>query len=139
MSRRGNGWDTAVAESVFATLTIELGHDDRPWLTRAHAQGEVFEYIEGFYTGQRRHSTLGYLSPLTFERQWAATAAVASRPIEGLPLQHASPVEAPGSTRMRGAALSVSPQRTVVAPITGLAGILEVASLIPSEPQCSAP
>ena len=128
-----------MAESFFATLKVELGHDDLPWLTRAHAQGEVFEYIEGFYNGQRRHSTLGYLSPLTFERQWAATAAVASRPIQGLPLHQASPVEAPGSTRRRGAAISVSPQSTLVAPITGLAGILEVASLIPSEPQCSAP
>ena len=139
MSRRGNCWDNAVAESFFATLKVELGHDDLPWLTRAHAQGEVFEYIEGFYNGQRRHSTLGYLSPLTFERQWAATAAVASRPIQGLPLHQASPVAAPGSTRMRGAAISVSPQSTLVAPITELAGILEVASLIPSEPQCSAP
>jgi transposase InsO family protein len=139
MSRRGNCWDNAVAESFFATLKVELGHADLPWLTRGHAQGEVFEYIEGFYNGQRRHSTLGYLSPLTFERRWAATAAVASRPIEGPPLQHASPVEPLGATRTRGAAISVSPQRTLVAPITGCAGILEVASLIPSEPQCSAP
>ena len=81
-------------------------------------------------------STLGYRSPLTFERQWAATAAGASRPIEGLPRHQASPV---GATRTRGAAISVSPQSTWAAPITGLAGILEVASLIPSEPQCSAP
>ena len=134
MSRRGNCWDNAVAESFFATLKVELGHDDLPWLTRAHAQGEVFEYIEGFYNGQRRHSTLDYRSPLTFERQWAATAAGAARPLEAAP----SPNELRRGSRIDAeeeAAISVSPPHTF---ITGLAGILEVASLIPAEPLCSA-
>jgi len=138
MSRRGNCWDNAVAESFFATLKVELSHDDVPWLTRGQAEGEVFEYIEGFYNGRRRHSTLAYLSPLTFERRWAATAAGASGPIEGLLLHHASSVEPLGATRTRGGAISVSPQNTFGAPITGLAGILEVAALIPAEPQYSA-
>ena len=46
MSRPRNCWDNAVAESFFATLKVELGHDDMPWLTRTHAQGEVFEHCQ---------------------------------------------------------------------------------------------
>ncbi len=80
MSRRGNCWDNAVAESFFATLKVELAHDDTPWLTRAQAQGDVFEYLEGFYNGQRRHSTLGYRRPVAFERQWVAAGGMAPRP-----------------------------------------------------------
>ncbi len=69
MSRRGDCWDNAVAESFFATLKVELVHDAL-WSTRAAARGAVFEYIEIFYNQQRRHSSLGFLSPLAFERQW---------------------------------------------------------------------
>jgi transposase InsO family protein len=68
MSRRGNCWDNAVAESFFATVKVELAHDAR-WETRAAARSALFEYIEVFYNGQRRHSSLGYLSPRAFERQ----------------------------------------------------------------------
>jgi transposase InsO family protein len=69
MSRKGNCWDNAVAESFFATLKVELDHDGA-WRTRADAHRAVFDYIELFYNADRRHSTLGYLSPLAFERQW---------------------------------------------------------------------
>lgn len=69
MSRRGDCWDNAVAESFFATLKVELVHDAL-WPTRAAARVAVFEYIEVFYNRQRRHSSLGFLSPLAFERQW---------------------------------------------------------------------
>jgi putative transposase len=69
MSRRGDCWDNAVAESFFATLKVELVHDAL-WPTRAAARGAVFEYIEVFYNRHRRHSSLGFLSPLAFERQW---------------------------------------------------------------------
>ena len=68
MSRRGNCWDNAVAESFFATLKVELVHDVT-WATRAVAKDEIFEYMERFYNGWRRHSSLGYLSPLAFERR----------------------------------------------------------------------
>jgi len=67
MSRRANCWDNAVAESFFATVKVELVHDAR-WATRAAARTALFEYIEIFYNGQRRHSALGYLSPRAFER-----------------------------------------------------------------------
>lgn len=76
MSRRGNCWDNAVAESFFATLKVELVHD-AAWATRAVARAELFEYIEVFYNGQRRHSSLGYLSPRAFERQRAQQRAAA--------------------------------------------------------------
>ena len=66
MSRKGNCWDNAVAESFFATLKIELGYQ-RHWHTRTQARSEIFEYIELFYNRQRRHSALGYLSPDEFE------------------------------------------------------------------------
>jgi hypothetical protein len=74
MSRRGNCWDNAVAESFFATLKVELVHD-ATWETRAAARRALFEYVEVFYNGQRRHSSLGYLSPRVFERQRAPRAA----------------------------------------------------------------
>jgi putative transposase len=75
MSRRGNCWDNAVAESFFATLKVELVHD-AAWLTRAAARRDLFEYLEPFYNGRRRHSALGYLSPRAFElrRQHEALA-----------------------------------------------------------------
>src|SRR5262245_24344737 len=68
MSRRGVCWDNAVAESFFATLKVELVHDVT-WATRAAARAELFDYLELFYNGERRHSALGYLSPRAFERQ----------------------------------------------------------------------
>jgi putative transposase len=76
MSRRGNCWDNAVAESFFATLRVELVHE-ASWATRQAARAEVFEYIEVVYNGQRRHSALGYLSPRAFERQRAQQRAAA--------------------------------------------------------------
>src|SRR5213080_2032320 len=56
MSRRGDCWDNAVAESFFATLKVELVHD-ATWATRTAARSELFDYLEVFYNGRRRHST----------------------------------------------------------------------------------
>jgi transposase InsO family protein len=66
MSRRGNCYDNAVAESFFSTLKNELVHD-RTFLTRDEARNQVFEFIEVFYNRQRVHQTLGYVSPAAFE------------------------------------------------------------------------
>ena len=66
MSRKGNCYDNAVAESFFHTLKIEHVYDYR-YETRAEATQSIFEYIEMFYNRQRRHSTLGYRSPVSFE------------------------------------------------------------------------
>ena len=66
MSRKGNCWDNAVAERFFSTLKWELIHR-RPFETRSDARRAIFEYIEVFYNRRRRHSSLGYLSPMQFE------------------------------------------------------------------------
>jgi hypothetical protein len=63
-------YDNAMAESFFATLECEL-LDRRRFKTQAEARIAVFEFIEGFYNPRRRHSSLGYLSPIRFERQFA--------------------------------------------------------------------
>ena len=68
MSRRGNCWDNAVVESFFASLTKELLIDG-VWATRAQASRELFEFIEVWYNRRRRHSTLGYRTPVEFEEQ----------------------------------------------------------------------
>jgi transposase InsO family protein len=66
MSRKGNCWDNAVAESFFATIKGELvDHED--YLTRDQARASIAEYIEVFYNCRRRHSALGYLSPVDYE------------------------------------------------------------------------
>jgi putative transposase len=67
MGSKGDCFDNAVAESFFATLKKELIHG-RPWPTKAELRTEVFEYIEVFFNRRRRHSTLGMLSPVQFER-----------------------------------------------------------------------
>ncbi len=66
MSRKGNCWDNAPMESFFHTLKTELVHH-RDYHTRDEARRDIFEFIEIFYNRQRRHSTLGYLSPAQFE------------------------------------------------------------------------
>ncbi len=66
MSRKANGWDNAPMESFFATLKKELVHHE-DYATREQAKASIFESIEAFYNRQRRHSTLGYLSPADYE------------------------------------------------------------------------
>ena len=66
MSRRGNCWDNAPAESFFGTLKKELIQGET-YRTRQQAVSAIFEYIEVFYNRQRRHSKLGYQSPVEFE------------------------------------------------------------------------
>lgn len=66
MSRKGNCWDNAVAESFFATLRAELIDHER-YPSRAAAIRSIGDYIDNFYNVERRHSHLGYLSPLEFE------------------------------------------------------------------------
>ena len=68
MSRAGDVWDNSAMESFFKSLKTERT-DRRVYGSRAEAKADVFDYIERFYNGQRRHSTLGYLSPAKFEEQ----------------------------------------------------------------------
>src|SRR5690606_30507370 len=67
MSRKGNCWDNAVVESFFSSLDIECEHGDM-FPSRAAARREVTDYILGFYNPTRLHSTLGYVSPMEYER-----------------------------------------------------------------------
>lgn len=67
MSRKGNCWDNAVVESFFSSLKQELVYLST-FKTRQEAQLALFEYIEVFYNRKRRHSSLGYLSPVEYER-----------------------------------------------------------------------
>jgi putative transposase len=66
MGSKGDAYDNAVAESFFATIKKELVHR-QPWPSRRDLSSAVFEYIKAFNNRQRRHSTLGYLSPEEFE------------------------------------------------------------------------
>lgn len=67
MSRKGNCWDNAPAESFFHTLKTELIHHCR-FETREEAKQQIFEYIEVFYNRQRKHSTVGYQTPAEFDQ-----------------------------------------------------------------------
>ncbi len=87
MSRRGNCWDNAVAESSFATLKKQAVYGER-FLTRREAQQTIFEYIECYYAPQevplgdnrvRRHSTNNWLSPVDYETAYYNN-------IEGMPV-----------------------------------------------------
>ena len=68
MSRRGNPYDNAVAESFFRTLKVELIYRRR-FRTRTEAKAAIVEYIELFYIRRRLHSSLGYLSPVEYEEK----------------------------------------------------------------------
>jgi transposase InsO family protein len=69
MSRRGNCYDNAAMESFWSTLKTETGLDAAVPISRRAAELIVFDYIETFYNPTRRHSSLGYLSPVAFEKQ----------------------------------------------------------------------
>jgi putative transposase len=66
MSRKGDCWDNAVAESFFGSFKTELVYQET-FLTRDQAEREIFEYVESYYNSIRRHSTLGYKTPTEYE------------------------------------------------------------------------
>ena len=67
MGSVGDAYDNAMCESFFATLECEL-LDRRKFRTKAEARMAVFQFIEGWYNPGRRHSALGYMSPIDYER-----------------------------------------------------------------------
>lgn len=77
MSRKGNCWDNAVAESFFATIKREL-LNRAIWMNKQAVRSAIYEYIEVFYNRKRRHSTNGNLSPVDYERLYTNNAAVAA-------------------------------------------------------------
>ena len=74
MSRKGDCWDNAVTESFFATLKKELVQPS-DWQTREQARAALFEWIEVWYNRERRHSSIGYLSPAEYEKRLLRKAA----------------------------------------------------------------
>ena len=88
MSGVAQCWDNAPMESFFASLKKELVHHE-DYQTRAEARGSIFEYLEAFYNPKRRHSSLGYLSPVEFEQTRGVSNAPESRslPLQGVDLE----------------------------------------------------
>ena len=99
----GDAYDDALCESFFATLECERLDRER-FRTPAEARRALFDYIEGWYNPRRRHSALGYESPLRYERTHAASGLRAAAP------EKSSAVQPPGSTLTEGGAISVSRQ-----------------------------
>jgi hypothetical protein len=79
MSRSGNVWDNAAMESFFSSLKAER-IARRIYRTRDEARADVFDYIERFYNTKRRHSTIGYLSPMEFEMKAGLLNQESSKP-----------------------------------------------------------
>lgn len=69
MSRAGNCYDNAAMESFWSTLKSDAGLDESIPASRQHAELAVFDYIETFYNPERRHSSIGQISPVAFENQ----------------------------------------------------------------------
>ena len=69
MSRKGNCWDNAVAESFFHSLKTQLVHHVR-YRNQEEAERSLFNYIEVYYNRQRKHSTNGYKAPALYEQEW---------------------------------------------------------------------
>ena len=72
MSRQGDVWDNSAMESFFSSLKTERCNR-KVYSTRDQAKADVFDYIERFYNARRRHSTIGYLSPVEFENSMGKT------------------------------------------------------------------
>jgi putative transposase len=76
MSAKGCCWDNAVVESFFSTLKLELSLDDHRevLISPQQLQRDLAFWIEGYYNRERRHSTIGYLSPIGYEQQFIAAS-----------------------------------------------------------------
>ncbi len=105
MGTVGDAYDNAMAESFFASLECEL-IDRRVWKTHTEARLAIFTWIESWYNPHRLHSSLGYLSPINFERQHAQkkkdTANQAQPVQDGLPTGCCAPVDKPPHVRRKG-------------------------------------
>lgn len=110
MGSVGDAYDNALCESFFATLECEL-LDREHFRTPAEARRALFDYIEGWYNSQRRHSALGYASPLRYERIHAAAA------LRGPAPENPRAIEPLQAASDQGGAISVSPHTS---PFTGL-------------------
>jgi putative transposase len=107
MGTVGDAYDNAMAESFFATLECEL-IDRRVWKTHTEARLAIFTWIEAWYNPRRRHSSLGQMSPINFERQHAqrqkeqGTTNLQASVAHGLPTGCCAPVDKPPHVPGRG-------------------------------------
>ena len=85
MSRKGDCWDNAVAESFFATLKKEYVYHSE-FMTRAEAMLGIFDYIEAWYNNERIHTTLGWFSPNEFEAIYSQKGKTGKKEITELKL-----------------------------------------------------
>ena len=69
MSRKGNCWDNACAETFFSTIKCEMLYHKK-YMTRQEVRRDIFWYIEVFYNRKRRHQALGYLTPMEYKRRY---------------------------------------------------------------------
>jgi putative transposase len=94
MGTVGDAYDNAMAESFFASLECEL-IDRRVWKTLSEARMAVFTWIESWYNPRRLHSSLGYQSPINFERKMQETNTATTSQEGGLPTGCFAPVDSP--------------------------------------------
>jgi transposase InsO family protein len=102
MSRNGDCWDNAVAESFFATIRAEL-IEHEVYATHAAAIAAIGDHIDGFYTPQRRHSSLGYVSPMEFELRLQSRSGTAQVRLSTTAARHWSHLTGRGNLRDAGA------------------------------------
>ena len=100
MSRRGNCYDNAPMESANGTVKVERVHDTH-YAMREEAINDLIEYI-GYYNTERRHSALGYLSPVEYERRWAASRSTPPPGAASYPPPRALPAYEAPHARARG-------------------------------------
>jgi hypothetical protein len=131
MGSVGDAYDNAMAESFFATLECEL-LDRRSFKTQVEARMAIFEFIEGFYNPRRRHSSIGYRSPIVFERQYAATAPKPGAPERAAVLARSHWVSRSGVGR-HGARGQTRTRRILSAVTQKVGGVLSDTEL----PECS--
>jgi len=105
MGSVGDAYDNAMAESFFGTLECEL-LDRYSFRTPAEARLALFRYIEGWYNPRRRHSSLGYLSPMNFEAKNWPGGRVEHQGLAGVPAHPAAFLTGLGSTPLQAAEAS---------------------------------
>lgn len=137
MGTVGDAYDNAMAESFFATLECEL-IARRPWQTKAQVKLAIFTWIETWYNPRRRHSGLGQMSPINFEKQHQEKQTQLTQPIptqanqihadaDGLPTGCFAPVDKPTHVSIKGT--SPCPQ---ACPVDNPASVT-----IDQEPRCA--
>lgn len=125
MSAKGCCWENAVVESFFSTLKLELNLDDnrRDLVTLQQLQRELAFWIESHYNRERRHSKIGYLSPIDYEQQYLAARTLILRellrPVHGIGGTPGIRLNQPGMLINPASGHDASPQSSMPGPKSG--------------------